>query len=111
MEWPRAGRPVRWRDCFALPCGAFDFGRRDAYAVALLEDLTGGHRLSIDSDQVIARLAVGNPFGEKPFDGRALGDFDMVGETCAIVVDEENDQLALLLVKRCVKTDTETRFF
>ena len=71
---------------FSLPYGPLDLGRRDAYPVALLEDLTGGHRLSIDADQVIARLAVGDPFGEKTFDGRALGDLDVSAKPAPLLL-------------------------
>jgi hypothetical protein len=67
--------------------------RRDAHAVALLEDLPGRYWLSVNADQVIGRLAVGDSLGEEPFDGRTLGDFDVIGKTRPIVVDEQYEHV------------------
>ena len=73
--------------------------RRETHAVAFLEDLPGRHRLAIDADKEVARPAVGNLLGEELLDGRAIGNLDVVGETCAIVIDEEDDHAVPLLWK------------
>ena len=52
----------------------FDLGGREAHAVALLQHLVGGDRLAVDADQVVLRLAVGDPLGEELLDGGVLGD-------------------------------------
>jgi hypothetical protein len=56
----------------------------------VLQHLVGRHRLAIDTNQVVCGRTIGHLVAEQLFDGRALGDFDEVGEACAIVIDVED---------------------
>src|SRR5262249_3905937 len=70
--------------------GALDLDRRDADAVAFLEDLVLCDRLAVHADEVVFRFAVRQTLLEELRDGDALLGLDVVRETAAVVVDEEN---------------------
>ena len=67
--------------------GTFNLGGGDAHAIAFLEDLVRGDGLPIDADEVIGGPPVRNALGEEFLDGRAFGDFDVIGETGTVIVD------------------------
>src|ERR1700722_19270184 len=70
--------------------GPFDLRRGHADAVTLMQPESLGHRQAIHSDEVILGFAMRHPFPKQLADRAALGDFDRVGETTAIVVDEKH---------------------
>src|SRR5438105_1679971 len=75
----------------AVPdAGPFDSGGSERNPLALPEHFLGAGRLAVDADQIVLRLAVRDPLAEELLDGGPFGDFDVIGETAAIVVDIEN---------------------
>ena len=75
--------------------GPFDFGRRDADAVAVLQHLIRRHRLPIDSDQVVDRLAGADLLVEELLDRGPRIDFHLVRKAAAVVVDEQDSHRCL----------------
>jgi hypothetical protein len=64
-----------------------DLGRGHAHAVAFLQDGVPRHRLAVDADEIVGRLAVGELLGEQLLDSDGGLDFDVIGEARAVVVD------------------------
>ena len=84
--------------------GTFNLGGGDAHAIAFLEDLVRGDGLPIDADEVIGGPPVRNALGEELLDGRAFGDFDIIGETGSVIIDEEAAGHKILLEKGEMET-------
>lgn len=74
---------------------AFDLRRRYAEAIAVLQHLVRTDRLAIDTDQEILRFAARQALAEKLRDGGVLRDIDVVRETAAVIVDEQNPHSAV----------------
>src|SRR5205085_8352345 len=68
---------------------SFDLDRCEADPVAFMQRLIRGHRLPVDANQIVVRLARGNLLLEKLANVRAVGDLNVVGETAAVVVDKQ----------------------
>ena len=75
---------------------ALNLGRHDADAVALVQNLVRAGRLAIDADEVVLGLRAGQALSEEAGNVGAVRDLDVVRETAAVVVDEENAQVLLL---------------
>jgi len=69
---------------------AFDFGRRERDPVLILEDLIGCRRLAVDPDQVLLGLTMRDFALEERADRSPLFDLDIICETAAVVIDEQN---------------------
>jgi hypothetical protein len=53
--------------------------------------------LSIDADQVVLGIGTGHALLEKLAKSSAVGDFDLIGESAAVIVQKENLHGSLLL--------------
>ena len=65
-----------------------NLGRCDGDTVAIQQHLVTGHGLAIDPDQVVAFLAGANTLIEQFLDSDVFCDFDVVGKSAAVVVDQ-----------------------
>ena len=74
-------------DGLVLLMRAFNLRRRDGNAITLLQDLIRGTGLAVHADQVARRVGRTDLPLEELRDGRAFGDFRVVRETAAVVVD------------------------
>ena len=68
----------------------FDLGGSDRDPVARLEHGLSQCRLAIDTDQVVRWLALRQPLFKEFLNGGPVRDVDLVGESAAVVVDEED---------------------
>src|SRR3569832_477336 len=80
---PPARRAIRLR-------GPFDLRRGDRDTITLLQDLIRRNRLTVHPDQVVVRLARLHLLVEQVLDGRAIRDLNVVRESAAVVVDEQD---------------------
>ena len=70
--------------------GPFDLGRSDRDPVPRLEHRVAAARLAIDPDQIVRWLPLWQSLVEELLHGGAVRDVDVVGESAAVVVDEEH---------------------
>lgn len=69
---------------------SFDFGRRDADPVVFLQDLVRSARLAVDPDQIVFCVAAADLAVDELSYGHSIFDFDVIGESTAIVIDAKN---------------------
>jgi hypothetical protein len=69
---------------------ALDLRRRDGDAIAFTQNLICRARLTINADQIVARLGGADLTLEQLGDCRAVGDVHVVSESATVVVDDQN---------------------
>ena len=69
------------------PAGALDLHRRNADAISIAQHLIVGHRLPIDSNQIVRRVWIRDVFFEELTYRRAFFDVHIVSKACAIIVN------------------------
>jgi hypothetical protein len=85
------GRQLRLRD------GTFDLVRRKGDPITFLQHLLGWTWLTIHADEIVSRVGGVDVPLEHLSDGSACGDFDVVSEAAAVIVDYENFHVILSL--------------